>query len=83
MSQETKDNSEGIKALRAIRVLRPLKLVSGIPSTSSFELFLYFQGRQSWGGGMLGPSPPPHTFFGLGEGDKHLIILPIFWQTFI
>jgi hypothetical protein len=32
MSQETKDNSEGIKALRAIRVLRPLKLVSGIPS---------------------------------------------------
>lgn len=32
LSEETRDNSEGIKALRAIRVLRPLKLVSGIPS---------------------------------------------------
>ena len=35
MNQQTKDNSEGIKALRAIRVLRPLKLVSGIPSKFS------------------------------------------------
>ncbi len=40
MSQETKDNSEGIKALRAIRVLRPLKLVSGIPS--KFNIFNRF-----------------------------------------
>jgi hypothetical protein len=35
-------NAGSLKALRAARVLRPLKLVSGIPSKCSIQVFVLF-----------------------------------------